>query len=87
MDEKEVLKAVCELVSEHLEMPLRDVKKSIDVPFLEYQDKNGEPICGQQDYTDLLMAFEEEFDIEIPFENEEKLATINDVVDYIVNYE
>lgn len=64
-----------------------DVKKNIDVPFMEYQDKNGEPICGQLDYTDLLMAFEEEFDIEIPFEDEEELTTINDVVDYIAAFD
>jgi acyl carrier protein len=35
------------------------------------------------DIVELLMALEEEFDIEIPDEEAEKLATVGDVVDYI----
>lgn len=83
MNEKDILKTVCKLVSEHLEMPLTDVKKSVDVPFLEYRDQNGELICDPLYYTELLLAFEEEFGIEIPFEEEENLETINDVVRFI----
>lgn len=83
MNEKEILKTVCKLVSEHLDMPLKDVKKSVDVPFLEYRDQDGEPICDPLDYTELLLAFEEEFGIEIPFEEEENLMTISDVVRFI----
>ncbi|KUO75157.1 MAG: acyl carrier protein [Clostridia bacterium BRH_c25] len=37
------------------------------------------------DIVELLMALEEEFDIEIPDEEAEKLATVGDVVDYIKN--
>ncbi|MCK9216556.1 MAG: acyl carrier protein [Firmicutes bacterium] len=37
------------------------------------------------DIVELLMALEEEFDIEIPDEEAEKLVTVNDVVDYIKN--
>jgi acyl carrier protein len=37
------------------------------------------------DIVELLMALEEEFDIEIPDEEAEKLATVSDVVDYIKN--
>ncbi len=37
------------------------------------------------DIVELLMALEEEFDIEIPDEEAEKLATVNDVVEYIKN--
>ena len=39
------------------------------------------------DVVEIVMAFEEEFDIEIPFEEENNLATINDVVGFIANYE
>lgn len=37
------------------------------------------------DIVELLMALEEEFDIEIPDEEAEKLSTVSDVVEYIKN--
>ncbi|MDD2481876.1 MAG: acyl carrier protein [Lutispora sp.] len=37
------------------------------------------------DIVELLMALEEEFDIEIPDEEAEKLVTVGDIVDYIKN--
>ena len=37
------------------------------------------------DIVELLMALEEEFDIEIPDEEAEKLSSVGDVVDYIKN--
>lgn len=35
------------------------------------------------DIVELIMALEEEFDIEIPDEDAEKIATVGDVVEYI----
>jgi acyl carrier protein len=35
------------------------------------------------DTVELVMAFEEEFDLEIPDEDAEKIATVQDAVDYI----
>lgn len=35
------------------------------------------------DVVELVMAFEEEFDIQIPDEDAEKIQTVNDVVAYI----
>lgn len=35
------------------------------------------------DIVELIMALEEEFDIEIPDEDAEKIATVGDIVDYI----
>jgi len=35
------------------------------------------------DTVELVMAFEEAFDIEIPDEEAEKIRTVNDAVDYI----
>jgi acyl carrier protein len=35
------------------------------------------------DIVELIMALEEEFDIEIPDEDAEKIQTVGDVVDYI----
>jgi acyl carrier protein len=37
------------------------------------------------DTVELVMAFEEEFGIEIPDEAAEKILTVKDAVDYIVN--
>jgi acyl carrier protein len=35
------------------------------------------------DTVELVMAFEEEFDIEIPDEDAEKIATVGDAISYI----
>ncbi len=35
------------------------------------------------DTVELVMAFEEEFDIEIPDEDAEKIRTVRDVVEYL----
>lgn len=35
------------------------------------------------DVVELVMAFEEEFDIEIPDEDAEKIATVQDAIQYI----
>ncbi len=35
------------------------------------------------DTVELIMAFEEEFDVEIPDEDEQNIKTVKDVIDYI----
>ena len=35
------------------------------------------------DIVELIMAFEEEFDIEIPDEDAQKIKTVKDVIEYI----
>ena len=35
------------------------------------------------DTVELIMAFEEEFDMEIPDEDAQKIKTVKDVIDYI----
>lgn len=35
------------------------------------------------DIVELIMAFEEEFDVEIPDTDAEKIKTVQDVIDYI----
>jgi acyl carrier protein len=37
------------------------------------------------DIVELIMALEQEFDIEIPDEDAEKIATVNDAVQYVTN--
>jgi acyl carrier protein len=38
------------------------------------------------DIVELVMAFEEEFDIEIPDEDAEKIVKVQDAVDYIAKH-
>ncbi|MBI2878068.1 MAG: acyl carrier protein [Candidatus Tectomicrobia bacterium] len=38
------------------------------------------------DTVELVMAFEEEFDIEIPDEDAEKITTVRDAVEYIKSH-
>lgn len=90
MKETEILKTVCEIVSEHLEMPIEEVENHLDTPFLDYPDnESGEPYCYPLDYTELIMAMEEEFGIEIdPYiEEEGKLKAINDIVRFVALHE
>lgn len=35
------------------------------------------------DTVELVMAFEEEFDLEIPDEDAQKMGTVSDVIDYL----
>jgi acyl carrier protein len=37
------------------------------------------------DQVELIMAFEDAFDIEIPDEDAEKLRTVKDAIDYLAN--
>ncbi len=37
------------------------------------------------DIVELVMAFEEAFDLDIPDEDAEKIATVKDAIDYIEN--
>lgn len=39
------------------------------------------------DIVELIMALEEEFDLEIPDEDAEKIKTVGNVVDYIKNHQ
>ena len=55
MDKKEVLKSVCKFVCEHLDLPLKEVKKNVDVPFLDYADGDGENGMLFQDFSVTLL--------------------------------
>ena len=39
--------------------------------------------AGSLDTVELIMAFEEEFDVEIPDEDAQKIKTVKDVIEYI----
>jgi acyl carrier protein len=50
------------------------------VPQASFTDDLG---SDSLDQVELVMALEEEFELEIPDEDAEKIATVQDVIDYI----
>lgn len=72
LDEK-----VKEIIVEQLGVEASEVKK--DASFID--DLGADSL----DTVELVMAFEEEFDIEIPDEDAEKLTTVGQAVDYLQN--
>ena len=71
--EEKVKKIVCE----QLDVPEEDV-----VPAATFVDDLG---ADSLDQVELIMALEDEFDIEIPDEEAEKLKKVQDVVDYVTS--
>lgn len=74
---EEIFKKVKEIVVEQLE-----VDPSLVTPEASFaNDLNADSL----DTVELVMALEEQFDIEIPDEEAEKIATVKAAVDYISN--
>jgi acyl carrier protein len=71
--EEKVRKIICE----QLDVPEEDV-----VPEASFVDDLG---ADSLDQVELIMAMEEEFDLSIPDEDAEKIATVQDAIDYIKN--
>jgi acyl carrier protein len=69
--EEKVKKIICE----QLDVPEKDV-----VPEASFVDDLG---ADSLDQVELIMAMEEEFDLSIPDEDAEKIATVQDAIDYI----
>ncbi len=56
----------------------------IDVNQIKPESKFVEDLGADSlDVVELIMAFEEEFDVEIPDEDAEKIQTVADVINYI----
>ncbi|UCB49056.1 MAG: acyl carrier protein [Deltaproteobacteria bacterium] len=66
---------VKEIICEQLNVSAEDV-----VPEASFVDDLG---ADSLDQVELIMAMEEEFDISIPDEDAEKIATVKDAIDYI----
>jgi acyl carrier protein len=66
---------VIKITAEHLDIDYDSIK-----PEANFMDDLG---ADSLDTVELVMAFEEEFDMEIPDEAAEKLFTVQDVITYI----
>jgi len=75
MSSEEVFDKVKEIIVEQLGVAENSVTE--DASFID--DLGADSL----DIVELIMALEEEFDIEIPDSDAEKVVTIGDVVDYI----
>ena len=75
MSSEEVFDKVKEIIVEQL-----GVAESAVTEEASFIDDLG---ADSLDIVELVMALEEEFDIEIPDADAEKVVTVNDVVDYI----
>ena len=73
-----VEKKVKEIVAEQLGKDINEVTENAS--FIE--DLGADSL----DIVELVMKMEEEFSIEIPDEEAEKIKTVNDVVQYIKNH-
>ncbi|NLV91240.1 MAG: acyl carrier protein [Firmicutes bacterium] len=71
----DVFEKVREIVVEQLGVESDDV-----TPQASFIDDLG---ADSLDIVELIMAFEEEFDFEIPDEDAEKISTVEDAVNYI----
>lgn len=77
MSEKEIFDKVQKIVAEQLGVDASEV-----TPQASFANDLG---ADSLDTVELVMALEEEFDIEIPDEAAEEIATVQAAVDYISN--
>jgi acyl carrier protein len=74
----EIAKKIKEIVVEHL-----GVEESKVTPEASFIDDLG---ADSLDTVELVMAFEEAFNVEIPEDAAEKIATVKDAIDYITTH-
>jgi len=73
---EDILTKVRQIVSDQLSVDINDVK-----PESSFNDDLG---ADSLDTVELVMALEEEFDVEIPDEAAEGISTVQAAVDYII---
>ena len=75
MSTEEIFEKIKEIIVEQL--GVADTAVTLEASFID--DLGADSL----DIVELVMALEEEFDIEIPDADAEKVVTVGDVVDYI----
>ncbi|HBI27459.1 MAG TPA: acyl carrier protein [Peptococcaceae bacterium] len=76
LNEQDVFEKVKSIVTEQLGVEGKEVTNAAS-----FEELNADSL----DVVELIMAFEEEFELEISDEEAEKIQTIGEVVDYIKN--
>ncbi|MDD4568514.1 MAG: acyl carrier protein [Tepidanaerobacteraceae bacterium] len=74
----EVLDNIKQIIADQLGIDEDEV-----IPEASFIDDLG---ADSLDIVEMIMAFEEEFDMEIPDEDAEKIKTVQNVIDYIKNH-
>ncbi len=75
MNQEEIFEKVKKIIVEQL--GVADTSVTMEASFID--DLGADTL----DIVELIMALEEEFDMEIPDEDAEKIVSVSDVVDYI----
>jgi acyl carrier protein len=70
-----MLEKMLPIIAEHLNVEESEIKAESN-----FKEDLG---ADSLDLFELIMALEEEFDVEIPSEDLEKLVTVNDVIEYL----
>ncbi len=78
MSSEEIFEKVKRIIVEQL--GVADTTVNLDASFID--DLGADSL----DIVELIMALEEEFDMEIPDSDAEKIVTVGDVVDYIKDH-
>jgi acyl carrier protein len=74
MDEKAIFEKIKSIIVQQLDVPADEV-----TPVTSFEDLNADSL----DVVELIMALEEEFDLEIPDEVAEKFSNVGATVEYI----
>ncbi|ABV34341.1 MULTISPECIES: acyl carrier protein [Pseudothermotoga] len=77
MDRNAIVEKVAKIISEKLGVELSQISETSKLT----EDLNADSL----DLVDLVMAFEEEFDVKIDDSDLEKISTVKDIVDYIIS--
>lgn len=74
----DIAEKVKEIVSQQLDVDIAEVKE--EAQFIE--DLGADSLA----IVELVLAFEEQFEIDIPDEDTEKIATVGDAIKYIQDH-
>lgn len=72
-----MLEKIAEIVAEQLNVDVSEVKEESNFK----EDLEADSL----DLFELVMALEEEYNVEIPSDDLEKIATVKDIMDYLVS--